>query len=117
MDGLFLITVPFVWDEHEQPYDYARYSSFGLRHILDENGFQVIELRKSSNDLGLIFQLINIYIYKITLTRYPYLNLMITLFLMAPINIIGLALSKIFPKNDDLYLDNIALAKKVKIIE
>jgi len=117
MDGLFLISVPFVWDEHEQPYDYARYSSFGLRHILGENGFQVIELRKSSNDLGLIFQLINIYIYKITLTRYPYLNLMITLFLIAPINIIGLALSKIFPKNDDLYLDNIALAKKVKNIE
>ena len=59
----------------------------------------------------------NNYIYKITLTRYPYLNLMITLFLIAPINIIGLALSKIFPKNDDLYLDNIALAKKVKNIE
>ncbi len=117
MGGLFLITVPFVWDEHEQPYDYARYSSFGLRHILGENGFQVIELRKSSNDLGLIFQLINIYIYKITLTRYPYLNLIITLFLLAPINIIGLALVKIFPKNDDLYLDNIALAKKIKNIE
>ncbi len=117
MDGLFLITVPFVWDEHEQPYDYARYTSFGLKHILGENGFQVIELRKSSNDLGLIFQMINMYIYKITLTRYPYLNLIITLFLIAPINIIGLALAKIFPKNDDLYLDNIALAKKVKNIE
>ena len=29
-DGKLLLTVPFVWDEHEQPYDYARYSSFGL---------------------------------------------------------------------------------------
>jgi SAM-dependent methyltransferase len=28
--GKLLLTVPFVWDEHEQPYDYARYSSFGV---------------------------------------------------------------------------------------
>ena len=25
-DGMLLLTVPFVWDEHEQPWDYARYS-------------------------------------------------------------------------------------------
>jgi SAM-dependent methyltransferase len=25
--GVLLLTVPFVWDEHEQPFDYARYSS------------------------------------------------------------------------------------------
>ena len=43
MGGVFLMTVPFVWDEHEQPYDYARYSSFGLNHILTENGFEIIE--------------------------------------------------------------------------
>ncbi len=49
MDGLFLMTVPFVWDEHEQPYDYARYSSFGLKYILNKNGFEIIENRKSNN--------------------------------------------------------------------
>ena len=32
--GALLLTVPFVWNEHEQPYDYARYSSFGLRAFL-----------------------------------------------------------------------------------
>ena len=53
------MTVPFVWDEHEQPYDYARYSSFGLKHILNENGFEVIEQRKSNNGIEVIFQLLN----------------------------------------------------------
>jgi len=33
---------------------------------------------------------------------------------MAPINIIGLILAILLPKNDDLYLDNIVMAKKVK---
>jgi len=112
--GLFLITVPFVWDEHEQPYDYARYSSFGLKHILSENGFEVIEHRKSNNGLEVIFQLINDYIYKVTLTNNKYVNLISMLCLMAPVNIIGLFISKLLPNNDDLYLDNIALSKKVR---
>src|SRR5438067_5841980 len=42
MDGTLLLTVPFVWDEHEQPHDYSRYSSFGMRHLLHTQGFRVI---------------------------------------------------------------------------
>jgi len=112
--GVMLMTVPFVWDEHEQPYDYARYSSFGLRHILNENGFEVIEHRKSNNGLEVIFQLLNDYIFKKTVTKSGYLNLLFMLLLMAPVNVVGLLLSKVLPKNDDLYLDNIVLAKKIK---
>ena len=44
--GRLLLTVPFVWDEHEQPHDYARYSSFGLKALIDKNGFNVIEYKK-----------------------------------------------------------------------
>ena len=75
--GRFLITVPFVWDEHEQPYDYARYSSFGLKHILAENGFEIIEHRKSNNGIEVIFQLINDYLYKVIMTENAYFNLLI----------------------------------------
>ena len=114
IEGVFLMTVPFVWDEHEQPYDYARYSSFGLKHILSENGFEVIEHKKSNNGLEVIFQLLNDYIFKKTVTKSGYLNLLFMLLLMAPVNVVGLIFSKILPRNDDLYLDNIVLAKKVK---
>jgi SAM-dependent methyltransferase len=48
--GKLLLTVPFVWDEHEQPYDYARYSSFGLKSLLEKCGFEIIEHHKSVND-------------------------------------------------------------------
>jgi len=114
MGGKFLITVPFVWDEHEQPYDYARYSSFGLKHILAENGFEIIEHRKSNNGIEVIFQLINDYLYKVIMTENAYFNLLIIILLMAPINMSGLILSKLLPRNNDLYLDNIVLAKKTK---
>ena len=114
MGGRFLITVPFVWDEHEQPFDYARYSSFGLKHILAENGFEIIEHRKSNNGIEVIFQLINDYLYKVIMTENAYFNLLIIILLMAPINMSGLILSKLLPRNNDLYLDNIVLAKKIK---
>jgi SAM-dependent methyltransferase len=112
-DGFLLLTVPFVWDEHEQPYDYARYSSFGLSSLLKNNGFVIIEQRKSVNDIRVVFQLLNEYIYKKTVTGNTYLNLLITLVCMAPFNVLGEILSGILPDNDDLYLDNVILAKKV----
>lgn len=111
-DGRLLLTVPFVWDEHEQPCDYARYSSFGIRAVLQNNGFTIVEQRKSMNDIRVIFQMLNDYIYKKTVTKNGYVNLISTLLLMAPFNLLGELLSKLLPKNDDLYLDNIVLAKK-----
>jgi SAM-dependent methyltransferase len=110
--GRLLITVPFVWDEHEQPHDYARYSSFGLAWILSKNGFKILDQKKSGNTIGILFQLINGYIYKKVETRFPLLNHLFFLFLTAPFNIIGALLEMITPKSNDLYLDNIILAEK-----
>jgi SAM-dependent methyltransferase len=111
-EGMVLLTMPFVWDEHEQPYDFARYSSFGIKSILEKHGFEIIEQRKSMDDIRVIFQLLNAYLYKKTVTNNAGLNLFITLILMAPFNILGELLSFITPRNPDLYLDNIVLARK-----
>jgi SAM-dependent methyltransferase len=113
-DGILLMTVPFVWDEHEQPYDYARYSSFGIKFLLEKHGFKIIEHRKSMNDIRTIFQLTNAYLYKVTSPKTWSSNLLVSLFLMSPFNILGEIFSKILPRNDDLYLDNIILAIKIK---
>jgi SAM-dependent methyltransferase len=110
--GMVLLTMPFVWDEHEQPYDFARYSSFGIKALLERHGFEVIEQRKSIDDIRVIFQLLNTYIYKKTLTKNPWFRVITTLVLMAPFNVVGELLAIITPRNSDLYLDNIILARK-----
>jgi SAM-dependent methyltransferase len=115
-DGKLLMTVPFVWDEHEQPSDFARYSSFGLRALLERHGFSIIEHHKSIADIRVIFQLVNAYIYKITISRNKYVNMLLMLAVMAPVNIAGELLAKILPQNVDLFLDNIVLAKKVSCV-
>jgi SAM-dependent methyltransferase len=112
--GVLLLTVPFVWDEHEQPFDYARYSSFGLRHLLESHGFKIIEHRKTMDDIRVIFQLVNAYIYKKTVTGSWRMNLLLTVILMAPFNVLGELFAKILPNNSDLYLDNIILARSAR---
>lgn len=111
--GKLLLTIPFVWDEHEQPWDYARYSSFGLKSLLEKNGFEVVEQVKINADVRVLFQLINAYLYKVLWTRQPIVNLLICAVAMAPFNILGTLLYRLLPANPDLYLDQIVLARKV----
>lgn len=113
-EGRILLTVPFVWDEHEQPFDYARYSSFGLRHLLEKHGFQVLRQDKTVTDLRALFQLLNAYTYKKTYSGRPYRDVLTTILLMAPVNIIGQVFGRVFPSNEDFYLDNVVLAKRPK---
>ena len=113
VNGMLLITVPFVWDEHEQPRDFARYTSFGLSALLQKSGFEIVEHRKSVDDVRVIFQLINAYIYKLVMGNSSFLNILLTVLLISPFNILGAILGKLLPKNGDLYLDNIIVAKKV----
>jgi SAM-dependent methyltransferase len=111
--GLLLLTIPFVWDEHEQPWDYARYSSFGLKSLLSKNGFEVLEQQKINADVRVLFQLVNAYLFKVLWTRWSVVNLLICATIMAPFNILGVLLYKVLPDNPDLYLDQVVLARKI----
>jgi SAM-dependent methyltransferase len=43
--GVLILTAPFFWHLHEAPRDFYRYSPFGLRHLLESNGFEVVDIR------------------------------------------------------------------------
>ncbi len=111
--GRIIITVPFVWDEHEQPNDYARYSSFGLRHMIENSGFHIIQQRKTLANMAIIGQLINAYLYKKMWTKIKIINVSLLIFIMAPISLIFLLLGIILPPNEDLFLDNIVFAERL----
>ncbi len=110
--GKALFTVPFVWDEHEIPFDYGRYSSFGIKYLLEKHGFRVIALEKSTKYLETVFQLWNLYLYYKLYSKNKYLNIFINLLCISPFTIIGIIFSNILPNNRNLYNNNIILAEK-----
>ena len=113
--GNLLITCPFVWNEHEIPHDYARYTQFALADLLKKNGFSILVSDKSGNYITTLFQLWNLYFFrkvyfkcnKFFITRFLY-KYVLVLF----INITGVVFNKILPKDDSLYLNNIVVAGK-----
>lgn len=109
-----LITVPFAWNEHEMPFDYARYTEPGIKHLLEKNGFKVLAQKKSGNFARTIFQLWALYFFELfrKLGRPGYI---LSLLFIAPINIVGSIVLILFPKNQSLYFTNIVLAEKPSI--
>lgn len=43
--GRLYLAAPMTWHQHQKPHDYFRYTSFGFRHLLEQNGLRVIEIR------------------------------------------------------------------------
>jgi SAM-dependent methyltransferase len=110
--GKLLLTVPFVWDEHEQPNDYARYSSFGLRALLEKQSFKVVQHNKIGADASILFQLTNAYLFKVTQNLPGIFQLLFTASVMALVNLMGIIARRLLPNNPDLFLDHIVLAEK-----
>lgn len=46
--GHLILTAPHIWNEHEMPHDYFRYTRYGLRHLFTKAGFEILEVRPMS---------------------------------------------------------------------
>jgi SAM-dependent methyltransferase len=112
-DGLMLITVPFLWDEHEQPFDFGRYSSFGIKSILEKANFEIVNSEKTLNDFRAVITVIILYFYKSININNKYLQFFLHFIFYFPFNMLGILLYRFLPKNKDLFVDNILLVKKI----
>ena len=110
--GRLLLTAPFVWQEHEKPYDFTRFSSYGLRHLLEPH-FCILEHQKTTGSIETIAQALSIYLHNSVTLNLPGWSYIVTLALSAPIQIMGLLWQRIVPDKEDLFLDNAILAYKL----
>jgi SAM-dependent methyltransferase len=42
--GTMICTAPLFYEEHERPYDFYRYTQFGWRFMMEEAGFEILEI-------------------------------------------------------------------------
>jgi SAM-dependent methyltransferase len=110
-DGKALFTFPFAYQEHEKPYDFARYTSFAAKYLFEKHGFEIVAQQKTGHFVLVLHQLLINYIYAFFATKSRYLNTLLTILFITPFNILGL-ICFLFPRNKDLYFNNVLLVQK-----
>lgn len=48
-EGFLIITIPFCFEEHEKPYDFRRFTSFGIKKLFEDHGIELLDIKKSTN--------------------------------------------------------------------
>lgn len=111
--GYILITVPFVWNEHEIPYDFYRFSYIGISRLIEKAGFKIQYLKKTTNFFHTSTQLFTNYLHTFMFTKYFLLNILINFLFIFPFNLLGWLIGWLIPdKNKNLSMNIVILAQK-----
>jgi SAM-dependent methyltransferase len=111
--GHLLISIPFAWMEHEQPFDFARYTTFGISHLLVEAGYDILAIRKTTTYLLGVFQLLIAYLAQVT-PQTGILRHVRQVCLIFPFTLAAYALNALLPKRYECFCNCVVLAKKVR---
>lgn len=112
--GLLLVTMPFVWPEHEMPNDFGRYTSAGARSILETAGYEIVEHSTGPGFFLTLVQLTAAYAYRALLPKSNTLKFAFAPLVSGPITAAGLLLDKALPHSGELFMGHIILARNMK---
>ena len=45
--GYFILSGPFNWQLHEEPYDFFRFTKHGFKYIIEKEGFELVEISEN----------------------------------------------------------------------
>lgn len=110
-NGMALITTPFMGEEHEMPYDFARYTTPALLNLYKKNGFTVDEHHKLGNGIHVVFQFCINYC-KNTFLKNKILRQLLLIPFIFIFNMLALILGLILPKDNKSYFNNIFILSK-----
>lgn len=110
-EGQVFLTMPFVWNEHEVPYDFNRFTRYEHKVIFEKSGLTIKSLEETTGVFRVCGQLISAFIFERLFVKNKPLKLLATVILCFPIQILFIFLDFIF-KNSWLTLDYAIIAKK-----
>lgn len=109
LGGKLFLTMPFVWNEHEEPYDFNRFTKYQHQKVLNNNDFKIENLNKTCGIFGTCGQLISAFIFEST--KINFLKIIFTIVFCFPIQLFFIFLDFIFRKSG-ITLDYIIVARK-----
>jgi len=106
-----LISTPFMWEEHEVPHDFARYTTDALYHLYQKHGFEIVDHHKTGNTIEVIMQFNLLYVKSLLPN-----NKIIRQVLMLPFIIICNTIASVFgfilPGSGKIYFNNVFVLRK-----
>jgi 2-polyprenyl-3-methyl-5-hydroxy-6-metoxy-1,4-benzoquinol methylase len=113
--GHIIVSAPLTWELHEEPYDFFRYTKYGLKAMFEKYGFTIVELKPNGGKWAALIQL-NLNIIYSTFKRKSFLTkvlkgLFINLRFTALINRVALWLDRNY-FDDVLTLNYVIVAQK-----
>lgn len=110
--GTVLITMPFLWFEHEQPYDFGRYTSYGIKSVLLRHGFSNPKVRKTTSFFLALCQLNIAYLAYFLFPTSPLARRALQVLVIFPATVFSVALDRIIPKRDECFCASLVTATK-----
>jgi len=83
--GWLILSAPFYWPLHEEPHDYYRYTSYGLKQLLADAGFADCRIRADGGDYA-----------RLCLSILHSMPRWLDIALRIPLNVLGLCLDRLF---------------------
>lgn len=111
-DGIVYITMPFVWNEHEVPYDFRRFTRYEHKRILEKNDFIIDRILTTTGAFGVCGQLLSAFLFESLAKRSLILKAIVAPCFCFPIQAFFM-LCDVFLKNSWITLDYVVYAKKV----
>lgn len=114
--GLILVSCPFAFGEHEAPADYARYTSFAIKSLFTSHGFEVVHYEKTGSFIEAIVQQRIAYWDRHVISRIagiPVLRTIARVIIFGGNNLWAALWKAVLPNSQELYLNNVILAKKL----
>lgn len=56
-NGFFILSVPMCWELHEEPYDFFRFTRYGLEKLCERNNFEILEIMPNGGKWAAIVQM------------------------------------------------------------
>ncbi len=111
-EGIVVISLPFVYPEHEEPHDFFRFTQYGIEELLSKAGLTVEAIRRDSSSLETVAILINIYIVQNLVPNIRGFGRLYSALLCFPIQVAAMIASSILPDTGRLYLNLVVSARK-----
>jgi len=110
--GFLILTAPQTWHLHHVPFDYYRYTCFGLKFLADRSGLEIVDLEPTCGLWATLAQrisdtVVNVYMNGVK----SFLAHRIVFAALAPVQLIGYGLDKVCGKRGDT-LDYVMVGRK-----